>query len=598
MKKIILLFIFIFISIISSSPAFAENFYIENYDVKMNVNEDKSVDVIENIDVVFTAPSHGIYRTIPLKDDKITNIKVSEQNEIKIDGTIVNIKIGSPSRLVEGKHKYKISYTYHFLDKKNEFYYNIIGTDWDTMIYKVLFDITMPKIINENQIGLSIGKLGTSGFKDGAKFFVFGNKIIGTVNKPLQYREGVTIRVQVDENYFTESNMRKYYNSLHQICIYIIIILTIISVLIWYFLGKDNHVTPVVSFYPPENVDSVEAEIISRGKCTFQGLVALLIQLAGKGYIKIKENSKENTFRLYKVKNEQNEQNEQNQQKPKLNYFEKEYLNFIFDGEETVSKYDLERSRSFYKNCQKLIKKINKKIPKHYETSPQRELFKILLFASFAVTFILMFCGLLNFTMPTGSQTQILFIYAIVISSLIPMIFKQKSISIIVMVIFISIHFYIILLGFEFRLHINTLFLMGLVCSIISALCIYFFPKRNLLGTKLEGQLRGLKHFIEVANKERLETLVCENPEYFYNILPYAYILGVSNKWIKNFETIVMPRAESQMSLYTNVNAFTLFTNSFYMCTLPSKQNGGIKFSNGRGGFVGGGGGGGGGRSW
>ena len=38
--------------------------------------------------------------------------------------------------------------------------------------------------------------------------------------------------------------------------------------------------------------------------------------------------------------------------------------------------------------------------------------------------------------------------------------------------------------------------------------------------------------------KEKLEMLVNENPTYFYDILPYTYVLGVSNKWIKKFESI------------------------------------------------------------
>ena len=586
MKKIILLLVFIFVSFFSVNPAFAENFYITDYDVKMNVNEDKSVDVVETIDVIFTNPSHGIYRTIPLQNNKIKNIKVSEQNKVTNNGTDINIKIGSPDKFIYGKHNYQLSYTYYFLDNKNEFYYNIIGTGWNTTISKVTFGITMPKNIDAKNVGLSIGKHGTKGFEDGAIFRVYKNKISGNVYKKLLPNEGVTIRAEVDKNYFSESSLLKYYDNLHNISIIIILVLTIISVLIWYFLGKDNHVTPVVSFYPPENVNSVEAEIINKGKCTFQGLVALLIELAGKGYIKIKENSEENTFRLYRINAQED------QQKAKLSPSEKEYLNIIFEDEQTVSNFDLERSSVFYKNCQKLINKINKRIPKHYETSKLRDFFKMSLFACFISIFLLMVCGILNFTMPNNYQFVVLLFYIPFLFIFIPIIFRQTSVSIIVTIIYLCLHCYLMLLGSGVKFHANTLFYTGLICSIISGICIYFFPKRNILGTKLEGELRGLKHFIEVTDKKRLETLVYENPEYFYNILPYAYILGVSNKWIENFESIVMPRSEDQISLYTNINAFKSFTNSFYKCTLPSQQNGGIRFSNGRGG------GGGGGRSW
>lgn len=42
--------------------------------------------------------------------------------------------------------------------------------------------------------------------------------------------------------------------------------------------------------------------------------------------------------------------------------------------------------------------------------------------------------------------------------------------------------------------------------------------------------------FLETAEKEKLEQLVFEDPKYFYNILPYAYVLGVSDKWIKSLK--------------------------------------------------------------
>ena len=43
----------------------ASDFIIRDYDIKMVVNEDDTYEITETVDVEFTAPSHGIYRTIP-----------------------------------------------------------------------------------------------------------------------------------------------------------------------------------------------------------------------------------------------------------------------------------------------------------------------------------------------------------------------------------------------------------------------------------------------------------------------------------------------------------------------------------------------------
>ena len=41
-----------------------------------------------------------------------------------------------------------------------------------------------------------------------------------------------------------------------------------------------------------------------------------------------------------------------------------------------------------------------------------------------------------------------------------------------------------------------------------------------------------------VAEKDKLEMLVKDNPELFYQVLPYAYVLGVSDVYIEKFKDI------------------------------------------------------------
>ncbi|MBP5214983.1 MAG: DUF2207 domain-containing protein, partial [Alphaproteobacteria bacterium] len=140
--------------------------------------------------------------------------------------------------------------------------------------------------------------------------------------------------------------------------------------------------------------------------------------------------------------------------------------------------------------------------------------------------------------------------------------------------------------------------IFGGICFVIALICLIEFPKLNIYGQQIKGHLKGLKKFIEVAEKPRLEKMVEEDPKYFYKILPFAYILGVSDKWIKQFESIMIKPVEEFGSRPLTVSRFNNFTRSFGNTTLPSTQNGGISRSSGGGGFSGGGHGGGGGGSW
>ena len=75
------------------APIFAEGFYIENYDVDLQVNKYKQIHVTEHIDVFFSQASHGIYRDIPYNNAEITNLYVSERYSVLNRNNKINIKI-------------------------------------------------------------------------------------------------------------------------------------------------------------------------------------------------------------------------------------------------------------------------------------------------------------------------------------------------------------------------------------------------------------------------------------------------------------------------------------------------------------------------
>ena len=94
-----------------------------------------------------------------------------------------------------------------------------------------------------------------------------------------------------------------------------------------------------------------------------------------------------------------------------------------------------------------------------------------------------------------------------------------------------------------------------------------------------------------------------QDPEYFYHILPYTYALGVSDKWIKKFESIAMrpPRWYNGTDvwsyvLFDRMLRDTLRAANDSMVSQPGGKAG--SFVSGGGGFTGGGVGGGGGGSW
>ena len=137
------------------------------------------------------------------------------------------------------------------------------------------------------------------------------------------------------------------------------------------------------------------------------------------------------------------------------------------------------------------------------------------------------------------------------------------------------------------------------IIGIISIGTMIFFgkvlKKRTPYGNKVLGKVKGFKTFLETAEKDKLEALVNENPTYFYDILPYAYVLDVTDVWMKKFENIALESPD----WYSGTRPFNIVTfNSFMNSTMSQASSSMSSSSSSGGGSSGGGSGGGGGGSW
>ena len=80
------------------------------------------------------------------------------------------------------------------------------------------------------------------------------------------------------------------------------------------------------------------------------------------------------------------------------------------------------------------------------------------------------------------------------------------------------------------------MFLFSGIIGIISIGAIAFFGKdvkeRTQYGNEIIKQIESYKNFIE---KEQVDNLLSENPNSFFDILPYAFATGIVDKWFEKF---------------------------------------------------------------
>lgn len=612
-----------------------DGYTINNYDIIIKVKENNVLDITENINVNFNESRHGIYRTIPLFNTitrldgttsknkvQITNIKVNEPYTKSIQNGKLNLQIGDPDRTITGPKTYSIHYDYN-LGKDpskdyDELYFNLIGNEWDTNINKVNFMINLPKEFDSDNLGFSTGKFGSTSSND-VYHQVNGNTISGYTLKTLEPGEGLTIRLELEEGYFKNAKLQVDWK---ESLIYIFpILFPILCYNLWKKYGKDDKVVKTIEFNPPDGMNSLDVGFYYKGIATDKDVISLLLYFANKGYLKISKTQvpklfgTRESFTITKLKEYDGN-----------DWCEKTFLEGLFRkrrkdqspyliGIQTipsnkVTEEDLKDN--FYITIRHILndKKSKENQDKIFDSKSVRKKGSIM--AAIVITLLMIIIPPFLTTCDFIGTFFPLFIAALAISiytyytakALEEKTKKLPSILLMTLVIIIvlCISFFAfpnVLLAFDSIT--LTGYLIGLICIIIMTIFYRIIPKRTPYGIEILGKIKGFKEFIETAEKDKLETLVQDNPTYYYDILPYAYVLGVSNTWMKKFESMsYQPPNWYEGSTDFHISDFDhfMFSATRTMTSAPSSSMSSGSSGGSGGGSAGGGSGGGGGGSW
>lgn len=630
-KRISLFFaVLILLACLLSFSSYAEDngYTIENYAVTMKVNETNVLDMTEQIHVDFSLSSHGIYREIPVvltprweDDGKVVSkrYKVSLKNISVTDGATgqpipwesareggsLRLKIGDSDITITGEKTYVIRYSYSIgndgIKDYDQLYYNLLGTGWDVPIQKSSFSIQMPKEFDASLLGFTMGYEGSTETSS-VEYEISGNTISGQVTRILNPGEALTVRLKLQEGYFSQVPV-DYGMGI----IVFSFLLAICSVILFWLLGRDDKVYIPVEVTTPNDIPSAEAGLIVDGYADTRDLVSLIIYWADKGYLAISSDNK-NHFTLIK----------QREADSQMDAYQRTMFEELFRGRDQVTAADLKYKFSA------TLQRVKLDLLRLYR-SPEKKLYTSS--SVLAKTLCYLFAGLCTGILFFRVFSDYLFDPAaglvggaIALVATIGLCFVvgyavDKSAVGSKAAVFVAslFHLGLLFLAFLIAIVISGLIYAAAAAAICAAICGIsgsFAKKRTPQSSEKLGRLLGLKRFIEMAEKPRLEMLVNENPSLFYNILPYAYVFNITDKWAKQFESIAIeppswyyttpgtpfhPVLFTTM-MYRNMNAYQ---NS--MIAPPPNKTSGSGFGGGGftgGGFSGGGFGGGGGGRW
>lgn len=605
----------------SSSDAVGD-YTITNYDVNINITEENFYEVEESIFVNFPVPKHGIFRFIPYRFSENRNVfpRVENINVVghpfdvsssSSDGnSFKEIKIGDKDKTLTGSFVYKLGFDYKvgkIPGDQQYIYYNIMG-NMSTPIEKGRIRIQLPKAVDDSKIEFFQGPVGST-----QTFTNFGydeqtNAIIADLNKPLGSNEYLTVFIPVPDDYFSAATIlpSTYDSWLPGYLILTVGILIVIG-LLWFFFGRSKKIVSIVEFYPPDGLSPIAVDKLLREsdldvitpdkvkKCS-----SLFYYLANKGYLTISFEDKEK-FTLVKTDKPMGAEADH------IVYF----YNNIFKDSDVVTTDDIKKD--YYETASNTITML----PQSKVIDKKSTGFMILGLILSCLPMIPIFIGLADKTIAGMFAAVFVWVISLIVFCVAGSVL-EKSISGIgrgkgwstITYIGVAVVGSLILFVAGGMVSLVILYLLFAVSFLWS----FFIRKRNDDKVMLLGRLKGFRIFIEKAKKDELEKLINESPMYFYDILPYAHVFGVTKTWIDKFKNIEVVQPEwyqgnsgipfTYLWLYGGlmnsmdsvVGAGVQKAISDFNASGGGKGGGG--FSGGGGGFSGGGFGGGGGGSW
>ena len=306
---------------------------IRNYQSRIVVNLDSTMLVTETITVVSAQQEikHGIYRDFPTDYEQkyfvwlpamlrrvgftvqqTTRDGAKEPFSTKELANGVRVYIGAPDvMLPPGEHTYTITYTTDrqigFFKDYDELYWNVTGNAWAFPIDAASATVELPAGVPREKI-LTNGYTGPSGSKDqNLKAWVEADgKVRFATLGPLDEKEGLTVVASFPKGFVAPPDAKMKLRYLFRdaammvvaaLCVALILLYYCIA---WLLVGRDPRTGTIMPLYdPPADLSPSAMRYLSRMEFEDKTLVAAIINLAVKGYLKIAQ--KKGVYTLTKV---------------------------------------------------------------------------------------------------------------------------------------------------------------------------------------------------------------------------------------------------------------------------------------------------------
>jgi uncharacterized membrane protein YgcG len=596
-------------------------YVINNYDMLIDADSQRNLQVTETIDLTFNENINHLEYYLPYKKGSNNALSVKnfsyqgpgqavlQENTIYID-SVTDPSLDLSSQTGPTGQNARLVFSYQVLlplEKEPDYDYifmDVIGGSWDTYIKKAALKINFPTqpqhydylLTGSDQERLQARLVGSTLF-------------INTTGQLLPY-EGITFKAIFPPGTFAKSFTGA---DLSLICLALLALG--LTAVFFFRYGRDKALVPPVEFYPPDGLNPAQIGYIIDYTAHNRDATSLLFYWASRGHLRIEEKGK--TFTLYKESDLDESYTE----------YEREAFAALWQlgSDDSVREYDLREA--YYSHINNIKKGVTREFTRTKPLLDKKA--KIFSYLALGIGVIpVFFLFLLSFWNIFDFQTAlfiavaggiVFFIIASIMRAVISNVIKNwykrsRFKSIVYLIIIIIIVAIICLLLILLSSYGYVYPVAAYAVTIAFAVILFWSPfinRRSTYGQEILQRVVGFRNFLLTAEKEKMELLIKEDPGYFYNILPYALALGVTDVFAKKFDGLVLEPPNwyysdswntfGMLILISSLNR-TMYSAQSSMTALPKSQGGGGNLGGGGGfyggGFSGGGSGGGGGSSW
>ena len=604
------------------------NYYFEHVHTEIRVRDDKTY-AMEEILTVYIKNSNintGIIRDIQhvstttrVVDGKekkgksffayVTDVKVTlDGGAAKVTeesyggGDFHSVKMQSPEGyLTKGEHIFTLSYVYDMSDDKasgfDDFTMDVLGYAM-ARVESFSCRITFPEGTDLSDTTFRTNGKNAWSPEEGENATVTGN-VIEMNASPRAENKGYTVQVILPDGFFNASVTFYWY--------YIIFVVLAAASAVFAVALFVKNITrkplETVEFYPPEGVSIMRFSAILHRKSRSKDAAALILKWAGLGLIEIEKDGKRDLILRVVGKYERDNKT----------FFavkeERQYFEVLFSGiggsmTEFSTAYFRKRAvtvqkKALYKVTEAL--KIDGDIPDVVSASATKARY-VLPFIGLVPSIIFVIYNIIL----TGNALPLFFMIFMAAGTFVGVFMSNHEfnfLSLLFAIIFPAAFYgviYLVLFVNAFALTAYDYAFLRIITPVWWFLCLFVLPRfmhrRTDEAQRDYGKILGFKRFLLTAELSRLQLMLDETPEYFKDIIPWCYLMGISDKVLERVKPLQIAAPDYIENGINPAYVGSGMRSSYSRAASASGVGRGGGGGGGHGGSSGGGGGGGGSR--